>query len=488
MLSAELERQIESETSALLGWVFDEGIGLAVDAQGFAAQSSALERLYAQALALPGLTPAERHFALDNWSEARRVAHDYAVAAAMDRRVTVPGRRVGSEPLSWRNWREFTSSTTEAGPLREVFDEMLDRSAAIVPELEVRLGQMRADYRPHGVTPFHTWCAREGIAPAELRALLVQVGGAGRAAFSLRLNELSQLVFGRRAGPAELHALYLNRMYDPLAQAFADLPARRAPAADLLEWFVADTKSAFQRLGFDLARIPVDTELRPRKYPGAYCMPIAVPGDVRVAVRLTAPHYLVDMLYHELGHAAHFSHITPGLPFMDRYWIHSGVHETFSTLFEYLLGEPRFLRAQFGFGDELIERLLGFHHFKAALTGTWLAASALASVDAWLEELSWPAIEERYARHLEAFTGVPVPGSFARLEGFVSAASVYPAGYVLASVRVAHWLEHLRALGGAEWWLSSAAQADIRGRMAAGGALRFPAEWQRPGPFLGALA
>jgi hypothetical protein len=81
------------------------------------------------------------------------------------------------------------------------------------------------------------------------------------------------------------------------------------------------------------------------------------------------------------------------------------------------------------------------------------------------------------------FTGVRVPPGFARLAYFVASASIYPAGYVLAEMRVAHWRKRLRALGGDEWWRSPHAQADIWEMVRAGGTARFPSEWNDPATF-----
>jgi hypothetical protein len=192
------------------------------------------------------------------------------------------------------------------------------------------------------------------------------------------------------------------------------------------------------------------------------------------------------MLYHELGHAVHFAGIAPECSFLDRYWITSGIHETFSTLFELLLAEPLFLREHFGFDPAATEALLAFARFKDTLNAAWLGAAALTVLEAWLEALPWREIEERYAAHMLAFTGVPMPPGFARLESFTAAASIYPAGYLLAAARAAHWRQHLRGLGGAAWWRSPAAQADIAARVRAGGVGMFPAEWTRPDAFLAA--
>jgi hypothetical protein len=190
------------------------------------------------------------------------------------------------------------------------------------------------------------------------------------------------------------------------------------------------------------------------------------------------------MLYHELGHAVHFSGIAPTCGFLDRYWITAGVHETFSTLFESLLSEPLFLEEQFGFNPAAIDAMLAFARFKDALTVTWLGAAALTVLDAWCERLPWPDIEARFAEHMLANTGVHFPPGFARLESFTAQVSIYPAGYVLAWARVAHWRRHLRSLGGEAWWRSQAAVADVRARVAAGGTGMFPAAWRRPDAFL----
>jgi len=474
-----LEAQIESETVALNHWLYNEGAGLPVDEAALNVHSRALESLYRQWLDAP--ETSLRYFALENWSESRRVPLDYRLDELRDQHLSPPGWQCSEGPLTWRNWKAFERETDDAGRLTEVFEQMVARSAALAPAIEQRLAQVRADFAAHGLTPAHTFAWREGVTPEALRAFLHRVGQTCREPFQQMLQALSQSVFGRAAGPAELRALYLNRMYEPLAKVFTAESVKNENSADSA---VKLTQAAFRRIGFDLSAIPVDVENRPRKYPGAFCFPVAIPGDVRVSVRIASPHHLMDMLYHEFGHAAHFSGIRADLPFIDRYWIHSGVHETFSTLFESLLHEPLFLREQFGFDDATVQRLVEFGRFKLLLTGTWLNASALTALDAWLEGLVWPQIEARYAGRFQAFTGVAMPAGFARLEPFTAAVSLYPAGYVMAAVRVAHWRKRLRQLGGEAWWRSPEAQADIREKIKAGGAVRFPAEWLGAEEFL----
>ncbi len=467
-MTPELERELETHTVALNQWLYAEGIGLKVDEAGYAAPAEALRALYARLL--DQADSATRYFAVENWSEAQRLRLDVEIESALDEHCLVPHLASAEGPLTWRNWKAFERETDDASTLADGFDELVRRSLAAGPLLAERLQLVRADFAAHGLTPAHTFCWREGTTPEALRAFLARVGRANRADFQLALGRLSQAVFGRPPGPAELRALYLNRMYEPTAAAFE----RHRPASAVAD-AVEATRGAFRRMGFDLADVSVDLENRPRKYPGAFCFPVATPSDVRVSVRIASAHHLVDMLYHEFGHAAHFAHIDADLPFVDRYWIHSGTHETFSTLFEYLLGEPDFLREQFELEGAAAGQLLDFHRFKQTLTNTWYVASALTSLDGWLESLEWESMERRYAAHVLEMTGVAVPPGFARLSPFVSAASVYPAGYVMAHSRVTRWLERLRALEGPAWWRSPAAQADVLRRIRAGGRARFEA-------------
>jgi hypothetical protein len=301
----------------------------------------------------------------------------------------------------------------------------------------------------------------------------VGLGDACRAPFGLALAGLAAEVFGaHQVAAAELRALYLNRMYEPLAPLFAG----RDP--------VSDVRGALARLGFSIDAIATDFEDRPQKYPGAFCFPVQTPGDVRVSVRPASPHHLADMLFHEFGHAVHFAAIDPALPFADRYWIHSGNHETFSTLFEALLSLPEFLTHALGFGAEEARRLVRFDRFKFLLTAAWGAAGGAAACDAWLEDLPWPEVERRFAAYALRFLGVPFPPGFARLHAFVNDLEPYPLGYLIASARVAHWLEELQAAFGPRWWAEVEAGRAIRAKMRLGGAARFPVEWLDLRPFL----
>jgi len=440
------EQRLEELTVALNRQLYAESVGLPCDQTEIERLTVELEREYQRAVN----EPDSRAMALDGLADMLNTRWHQRWLDAADKALVVPHVSADGPPATWHNWRTL-EQTLDTPARRRLLTEFVARSAALVPLIQERYAVNRQLYAAHGETPLRSFIRPEGLTPQALRTLALDLGTACRAPFQAALQDMAAQVFGHAATVAELHALYLNRMYEPLTPLFA----RRDPLAD-----------------------------RPRKYAGAFCFPIQIPGDVRVSVRPASPHHLADMLFHEFGHAVHFAGIASPLPFADRYWLHAGTHETLATLFESLLGLPEFLRESFGLSEDETRQVRAFDRFKYLLTATWLAAAGLTVCDAWLENLDWAEIERRYADYGERFTGVEIPDGLARLDLYVSRVDPYPLGYVIAAVRVAHWLDELRAEWGARWWADARAGQAIRKRIELGGAVRFEKRWLEIEPFL----
>jgi len=463
------EQLLEQLTCALNAERYAEAAGLPSDQPRMVRLAAELEAIFQQAVREPSC----RDLALDSLAEALALEPTQRLDLEREARLVYPGLTVEGEAAAWHNWKRVQRALADRQDLRRLFAFFVEQSEALTPLIRERYAGRRQLYEQYGTTPLETFARREGTTPESLRRLTVQVGDACREPFRLALAHMAKQVFGSgEVTAAEMHALYLNRMYEPLAPLFA--------ARDAL----ADIRVAFGRLGFSISAISLDFEDRPQKYAGAFCFPVQTPGDVRISVRPASPHHVADMLFHEFGHAVHFSGIDPALPFADRYWIHSGTHETFATLFESWLGLPGFLRTALGFDEAAARKLVAFDQFKSLITGTWLAAAGAAVCDAWLDGLSWDQVEERLAEHLDRFTGLRVPPGWARLEQFVNNLDPYPLGYVVAAVRVAHWRQALEADYGAEWWADYRAGEAISAKIRQGGAVRFEREWLDPMPFL----
>lgn len=453
-------RQNREIYAASAGLPFDESVMLEAAAR--------LESEYRPLLEFRDM----RDFALDGLAEAKCARWDLDIRHAMEENLRCPATGNDGPVACWSEWKSAERSSTGPGPLRRIFGEFISRSGTLAELIEGRYSALQQHYAGYGTTPLEVFARREGTTPADLQRLIMRLGSACRAPFHAALMKMTVAVFGRDdAGIAELHALHNNRMYEPLAPLFAG----RDP--------LAAVHRALGLLGFSADAIALDCEERPGKYAGAFCLPVQIPDDIRISVRPVSPHHLEDMLFHEYGHAAHFSSIDGGLPFMDRYWIHSGTHETFATLFETLTGLPDFAREVMGIKGINAYALEEFTRFKFLLTGAWLAAGGAAVCDAWIEQLSWPDVERRLAGYIKAFTGLEAPPAWARLDPFVSKLDPYGTGYVMAAVRVSHWLDELFLDWGNRWWSDHRAGDAIRLRMKAGGRVRFRPAWLEPPAF-----
>ena len=461
------EKRLEQLTVALNRLLYDQSIGLPFQEEQANALAVQLKNEYRQALD----EPACRDWALDGLADMQSARWLQRLSEKVDSVLAVPEIAVHGEIATCHNWKHMERELPAAAR-RKLFAEFVSRSVELACLIEEHYTTLRRSYADHGTMPLQIFAHREGTTPEAIRALALAIGQVCREPFEAALKDMARQVFGSdRVSAPELRALYLNRMYEPLAPLFATRDA------------LADARATFAGLGFDIDHVSLDVQDRPKKYAGAFCFPVQIPGDVRISVRPASPHHLADMLFHEFGHAVHFSGIDPTLSFADRYWVHTGRHETIATLFESLLGLPGFLSDQLGLNEQATRQLVVFDRFKNLITGTWLVAEGLTVCDAWMEHLTWTQIEQRYAQYCEQFTGIAMPPGFARLDLYVSRVDSYVLGYIMAAVRVAYWLEEMQTDWGVRWWADERAGQAIRERIRLGGALKFEDEWLDPAPF-----
>jgi hypothetical protein len=153
-------------------------------------------------------------------------------------------------------------------------------------------------------------------------------------------------------------------------------------------------------------RIVLDIETRPTKSPRAFCVPARVPDEVYLAVPPVGGRDDYVALLHESGHAQHFAHVDPALPFERRHLADNAVTEAYAFLFDGLTEDPEWLRRRLGVEDdgELTAhagavRLLYLRRYGAKLAYE-LELHSGAPLD---------AMPELYARLLGNALGVPWP-------------------------------------------------------------------------------
>lgn len=299
---------------------------------------------------------------------------------------------------------------------------------------------------------------------AELKGLDLERLSRGTEAFLAATDDAYAAV----AGPA----LVRTTGVDLGGLARADLPwffrAREDdaafPAAGLLDAY-AQTLAG---LGLETTaggRIALDVEARPRKSPRAFCVPVRAPQDVRLVVAPVGGRDDYVALLHEGGHAQHYAHVAPALPFEFRQLGDNAVTEAFAFLFDHLAEDPRWLRRRLGIADDdgvlaahaRAARLIYLRRYCGKLAYELVAHGEAPPADALLGDV--------YARSLSSAVGVAWPAAN-------HLADVDPGFYVAAYLRawaletqLRRWLEQRF---GAEWFDVPAAGAELRALWADG--------------------
>jgi hypothetical protein len=111
-------------------------------------------------------------------------------------------------------------------------------------------------------------------------------------------------------------------------------------------------------LAVENPHVQVDAERRPTKSPRAFCAPVRVPDEVHLVIPPIGGRDDYEALMHEAGHAYHYAHADPGLPFEDRCLGDNSVTEGYAFLLQHLVSDPEWLGAVIGLPDP--DPVLGF--------------------------------------------------------------------------------------------------------------------------------
>jgi len=139
----------------------------------------------------------------------------------------------------------------------------------------------------------------------------------------------------------------------------SDLPRLfRQPEADVAfpaDRLLASLHETLAGLGLSAdanGRIALDVEPRPTKSPRAFCVPARTPDEIYLAVAPVGGRDDYVALLHESGHAQHFAHVDPALPFERRHLGDNAVTEGYAFLFDGLAEDPEWLRRHLGVEDD----------------------------------------------------------------------------------------------------------------------------------------
>lgn len=102
-----------------------------------------------------------------------------------------------------------------------------------------------------------------------------------------------------------------------------------------------------------LGNITMDLENRPGKSSRAFCMGVRIPQEIYLCITPNGGADDYQALFHEMGHALHFSHASAEMPFEFRFMGDNSVCEAFAFNMEHLCMEEGWLTGVLGLSTEV---------------------------------------------------------------------------------------------------------------------------------------
>lgn len=222
-------------------------------------------------------------------------------------------------------------------------------------------------------------------------------------------------------------------------------------------------ESTLQGMGLDLyeeGKIVLDVESRPAKNPRAFCAPVVVPDKVYLVIQPVGGSRDYSQLFHEAGHALHFSRIDPALPMEWKDGAGYALTESYAFLFEHLIHDPLWLEE---FGGQVDRE--GFVRL-SNLRNEYILRRLTAEIEAQIDTEGQP--EQRPARVAETFRGMIGLTVDASAASFYIDDGLYAAEYARGFAFVARLREHLRSAFGRRFWRNPKAGEFLRELWASG--------------------
>jgi hypothetical protein len=370
-----------------------------------------------------------------------------------NKKIVSSRHRLGKAPVNWSTWRQFNSAEKDSAKRKQVFDEFIAKTKFVSPVIKKRfdqIGQVYSEYSHKKMSPLDGYLENENVSYSRLIDLVKSMGRQAKKPFQEALENISKKVLGRDAEYYDDFYFFRNRVYADLEKEFAGVNPPEQ---------VKRTLGAMQ---FNLSSINFDTENRKDKYPSPICFFVQVPNDIRVLYKSESPYFDLQGCYHEMGHAVHASSINPRAEYWDKYFFSMGIAEIFSIFLERLTKNGRYL-SSLGVQDrrtlaDIEER----NNFIELFFVTFYTANSLMKAEFWRKNLSMEKASDLYAKLINEYTGLEMPGEYWMLHHILPDAIMYVPSYLLAAVRAAELDHHLQGRFGEGWWTQVEAGKYIR--------------------------
>lgn len=257
-----------------------------------------------------------------------------------------------------------------------------------------------------------------------------------------RLNEALKrhLGFGieEAARPDSIYFIHLTEFDD------------RFPAHKLLEIY-GETMAGLGIRVQSQQNITIDKEARPHKSSRAFCLPVSVPGDIKLVIRPAGGQTDYQALFHESGHAQHYAWASEGLRVEFRHTGDYALTETYAFLFNHLISDGPWLAS-----------FLNFQESREFIRSVMLAR--LVTVRRYVAKLIYERelhVSGDLARSADTYASLQTEATKFRTGPteflYDLDDSFYSASYVRAWAFEVTLREYLKSRFGQRWWASQRA-------------------------------
>ncbi|MBN1645134.1 hypothetical protein JW851_03800 [Candidatus Woesearchaeota archaeon] len=363
--------------------------------------------------------------------------------------------KINKKPVTWDTWRQFAPKATHK-QRKEIYDEFIKLTPKITPIIKEKFEENKRIYKSYGTNPLKLYSKEHKITTNQLIKIIKTLRNKVKTHFRKQFKYYAKKTLNKK--PEYYDDLYYvrNAIYHDLIEGFKGIDP------------IKSIKKTMKEMGLNPNKIKVDQKDRPNKYASPFCYPVQIPRDVRVSFKPENPLNDANSIYHEFGHAIHFSSIKKQLPFWTRTLISNGLAETFSTFFETILTDYTYMTEELKLEPEYAKEVIKRTNFLKLFGAAFYTGNSLFRIAYWKENMKFKNCNKRYAKEIRKSMGIKIPGEYWQLHHILPASLMYVPSYMIAEIRQNKTKTKLRKKYGEKWWKSKRAGKEILKLMQSG--------------------
>ncbi|MBD3362010.1 hypothetical protein GF358_04445 [Candidatus Woesearchaeota archaeon] len=362
---------------------------------------------------------------------------------------------IKGNPVTWDTWRQYVTKATH-NERKKIYDKFIKLTPLISPIIKEKFQKNKQIYKQYGTTPLKLYVKEHELTTKELIKIITTLRNQVKKPFQKQFKYYAKKLLHKK--PEYYDDLYYvrNAIYQDMTKDFRGVDP------------IKHIKKTMKEMGLKPDKIRVDKKDRPKKYASPFCMAIKIPQDIRISFKPENPLNDANSIYHEMGHAIHFSSIKPQLPYWTRTIISNGLAETFSTFFEGILTDYDYMTEELKLDPKYSKEIIRRKNFMQLFGAAFYTGNSLFRIAYWRENLKFENCNKRYAKELKKSMGMKIPGAYWQLHHILPESMMYVPSYMLAEIQQNKIKTQLRKKYGKRWWKSKKAGKEVLNLMSKG--------------------